>query len=171
MASIPSAGRSAYLGDLSSLPLLERVPRAAGLAGVVVLTAAGFAAVGPTMVLALGLALGAALLAAVLVAARCAGAVSGERERQTWELLLLTPLEPRTLLRGKVWGVLDSAWPYLLAYLVAAAHLALLAGLPTLLGVLFIWSASWLLMYFTAATGIECSLAAVSTWRGLLWAL
>ena len=37
------------------------------------------------------------LLAALLLGVRCSGAVTGERERQTWEALLLTPLETRTI--------------------------------------------------------------------------
>src|SRR5262249_29396603 len=43
----------------------------------------------------------AMLLGSLVVGIRCSGAVSGERERQTWEALLLTPLTARQLIRGK----------------------------------------------------------------------
>jgi hypothetical protein len=129
------------------------------------------AARGAVLTAVVVLAVAAALFAGLLVAVRCAGLITGERERQTWDLLLLAPLDTKTILRGKLWGVLDSARPYLLAYLAAAAPLALLAGLPALVCVALVWLASWLLLYFTAATGIECSVRAVSTWRGLLSAL
>src|SRR5207245_4527761 len=58
----------------------------------------------------------------------CAAVVSKERERHTWDLLLTTPLEPRQILRGKLWGVIDSARPYLVAYLVPAAVFAVAGG-------------------------------------------
>ncbi len=67
--------------------------------------------------------------------------------------------------------MIDTIGPYQLTYLAAAVPMALLIGLPALVCVVFVWLASWLLMYFTGATGIECSAAAVSSWRGLLLAL
>src|SRR5438105_3153832 len=45
----------------------------------------------------------ALLVATLLVGLRCSGAVTGERERQTWEALLLTPLPVQHLIRGKLW--------------------------------------------------------------------
>jgi hypothetical protein len=194
MSKNPIRWRERYLADRSLLSWLAKIPRPVGMALVVVLTVLAYGTVvlldskGPPSLLGfgglifpvpttgslaavLGLSLGAAFLAAILSAVRCAGTISGERERQTWDLLLLTPLETKTLLRGKLWGVLDTIRPYLLAYLAAAVPMALLLGVPALVFVVFIWLASWLLMYFTGATGIECSAAAVSSWRGLLLAL
>jgi ABC-type transport system involved in multi-copper enzyme maturation permease subunit len=192
MSKNPIRWRERYLADRPVLTWLAAVPQAVRLGFVMALTVLAYGAVlvldpggTPTgiwvwlfvvpstsaLVAVLCLSLGAAFLAGILAAVRCAASISGERERQTWDLLLLTPLETKTLLRGKLWGVLDSIRPYLLAYLAAALPVALLIGVPALVCVVFVWLASWLLMYFTGATGIECSAAAVSSWRGLLLAL
>jgi ABC-type transport system involved in multi-copper enzyme maturation permease subunit len=108
------------------------------------------------------------LLASLGVGVRCAGVVSSERERRTWDVLLTTPLESRQLLRGKLWGVIDAARPYLFAYLIAAAPLALFAGVWAAVWVVFLWAATWPLMYFTGATGIWCSVRSLTSWRSLL---
>jgi ABC-type transport system involved in multi-copper enzyme maturation permease subunit len=193
MKNNPIRWRERYLAN-RSLTWLAKIPRSVGLILVVVLTVlaygvvilldaqgssspgglagAGFAAPTTiTLLTVLFLSLVAAFLAGILAAVRCAGTISGERERQTWDVLLLTPLETKTLLRGKLWGVLDTIGPYQLAYLAAAVPMAVLIGVPALVCVIFVWLASWLLLYFTGATGIECSAAAVSSWRGLLRAL
>src|SRR5262249_47966504 len=102
---------------------------------------------------------------------RCAGVVSSERERKTWDLLLATPLEPRRLLRGKLWGVLDSARPYLLAYIIPAALLAVAGGVLAVIWALFWWSATWVLMYIMGATGVRCSVRSQNSWRSLLASL
>src|SRR5262245_66316966 len=65
------------------------------------------------------------LLASLLVGIRCSGAVSGEREKQTWEALLLTPLTSRQLIRGKLWGIMGASLIYVLAYAVPALLLSL----------------------------------------------
>jgi ABC-type transport system involved in multi-copper enzyme maturation permease subunit len=195
MSKNPIRWRESYLADRSSLAWLAMIPRAAWLLLVVALTVLAYGAVvlldadepttlragirvpiffvpttGPLMAV-LAISLVAAFAVGMLAAVRCASTISGERERQTWDVLLLTPLLTKTLLRGKLWGVLDSLRPYLLAYLAAAVPLSVLLGLPSLLCVVFVWLASWLLVYFAGATGIECSATAVSSWRGLLMAL
>ncbi len=149
----PIRWRERYLANRSLPSWLARVPRSVGLLLVAALTVIAYgtvvlfeieassSAVGlrvaltlvPTssaLISVLSISLGAAFLAGILAAIRCAGSVSGERERQTWDLLLLTPLETKTLLRGKLWGVLDTIGPYQLAYLGAAVPMALLLGLP-----------------------------------------
>ena len=108
-----------------------------------------------------------ALLFGIAVAIRSAGAVSGERERQSWDLLLLTPLETKQILRGKLWGIIDACRPYLLAYLLPALALAAFAGLLPLFWILFWWAWAWVLMYFMGAVGIDNSVRAASTWRSL----
>jgi ABC-type transport system involved in multi-copper enzyme maturation permease subunit len=111
------------------------------------------------------------LLAALIVAVRCSGAVTGERERRTWEALLLTPLETRTLIRGKFWGILGAARPYLIAYAVPALAFSALCGL----GALF-WTALWLAvsclaMAYAGAAGLWCSVMSSTSWRSLLGTL
>lgn len=60
----------------------------------------------------------------LFVGLRASGTIVGERERQTWDGLLTTPMTPRELIRGKLRGILASAWPYLLVYLLTSAATA-----------------------------------------------
>jgi ABC-type transport system involved in multi-copper enzyme maturation permease subunit len=110
----------------------------------------------------------AMLLASLMVGIRCSGAVSGEREKQTWEALLLTPLTAKQLVRGKLWGIIGASYLYLLAYAVPALALSALGGFAA-----FFWTAvwlgvTWLAMYFVGAAGIFCSVRSKSSWRSLL---
>src|SRR6266478_514538 len=72
----------------------------------------------------------AIFLASLVVGIRCSGAISGERERLTWEALLLTPLETRHLVRGKLRGIMGASYPYLRVYAVPAVILSVLVGIP-----------------------------------------
>jgi ABC-type transport system involved in multi-copper enzyme maturation permease subunit len=115
------------------------------------------------------------LLASLVVGIRCSGAVTGERERQTWEALLLTPLTARELIRGKLWGIMGASYLYVLAYAVPALVLAALPILAADFAPLF-WTAIWLAvtllaMYFVGAAGIWCSVRARTSWRSLLGTL
>jgi ABC-type transport system involved in multi-copper enzyme maturation permease subunit len=116
----------------------------------------------------LALSLTAAALFSLGVGIRCAGVVTSERERKTWEVLLTTPLEPGQILRGKLWGIIDSVRPLLLAYVLPAAGLAFLAGVEALVWVLFWWAVTWMMMYYMGATGVHCSVRSLSSWRSLL---
>jgi ABC-type transport system involved in multi-copper enzyme maturation permease subunit len=108
------------------------------------------------------------LLASLVVGVRCSGAVTGERERQTWEPLLLTPLSASELIRGKLWGIMGASYGYLLAYGLPAILLSVLAGpLAT------IWTIVWLgvtvlAMYFIGAAGLWASVRSKSSWQALL---
>ena len=111
------------------------------------------------------------LIANLVVGIRCAGAVSGEREQQTWEALLVTSLETRALVRGKLWAILAAFFPYLLIHALVALPLALLAGLSA-----FGWTLMWLgatvvAGAFSGAVGIWCSARSRSSWRSLLGTL
>ncbi len=70
------------------------------------------------------------LLACFVVGVRCSGTISGEREKLTWEALLLTPLDTKQLIRIKLWGILGAAVPYVLAYMIPALALATLFSPP-----------------------------------------
>jgi ABC-type transport system involved in multi-copper enzyme maturation permease subunit len=111
------------------------------------------------------------LVAGLVIAIRCSGAVTGEREKGTWEALLLTPLETRQLIRSKLWGIIGASMPYLAAYAVPALALAALGGGGPLL-----WTAVWLgvtllAMVFVGAAGLWCSVRSRSSWRSLLGTL
>jgi ABC-type transport system involved in multi-copper enzyme maturation permease subunit len=111
------------------------------------------------------------LLASLLVGIRCSGAVSGERERQSWEALLLTPLSARQLIRGKLWGVMGASYPYLLAYALPALALSFLGGIGAVFWTLLFLGVTFLAMYYVGAAGLRCSVRAKTSWRSLLGTL
>lgn len=111
------------------------------------------------------------LLASLVVGIRCSGAVSGERERQTWEALLLTPLETRQLIRGKLWGIIGASYPFLAAYAIPAMFLALVGGPAAWIWTVLWLPVTWLAMYYVGAAGIWCSVRSKSSWRSLLGTL
>jgi ABC-type transport system involved in multi-copper enzyme maturation permease subunit len=113
----------------------------------------------------------AIFLASLVVGIRCSGAISGERERLTWEALLLTPLETRQLVRGKLRGIMSASYPYLRVYAVPAALLSLLGGLQAFVWTIISLAVTLLAMYFIGAAGIWCSVTSKSSWRSLLGTL
>jgi ABC-type Na+ efflux pump permease subunit len=115
--------------------------------------------------------LAALLLASLVVGVRCSGAVTGERERQTWEALLLTPLSARQLIRGKLWGVMGAALWYLGAYAVPAVALSALGGLLALFWTVLWLAVTVLAMYYVGAAGLWCSVRSRNSWRSLLGTL
>jgi ABC-type Na+ efflux pump permease subunit len=108
------------------------------------------------------------LLASLVVGIRCSGAVTGERERKTWEALLLTPLSAKQLIRGKLWGILGASYIYLLAYAAPAIVLSVLGGVMALLWVLLWLAVTVLAMYYIGAAGLWASVRARDSWRALL---
>jgi ABC-type transport system involved in multi-copper enzyme maturation permease subunit len=111
------------------------------------------------------------LLASLVVGVRCSGAVTGERERQTWEALLLTPLSAREIIHGKLRGILASSSWYLLAYAAPALLFSVMGGLPALLWTILWLAVTLLAMYYVGAVGLWCSVRARSSWRALLQTL
>jgi ABC-type transport system involved in multi-copper enzyme maturation permease subunit len=111
------------------------------------------------------------LLAGMAAGARTCGAISGERERQTWEPLLLTPLTAKQLVRSKLWGTINVFRPYLAAYALPAVALSLLAGVPALVWTVTFWAMTWVVMYYMAATGIACSVRSSTSWKSWLTTL
>jgi ABC-type Na+ efflux pump permease subunit len=108
------------------------------------------------------------LLASLIVGIRCSGAVTGERERKTWEALLLTPLSAKQLIRGKLWGIMGSSYVYLLAYAAPALILSVLGGVMALLWVLMWLAVTVLAMYYVGAAGLWASVRSRNSWRALL---
>jgi ABC-type transport system involved in multi-copper enzyme maturation permease subunit len=109
------------------------------------------------------------LLASLLVGIRCSGAISGEREKQTWEALLLTPLTVKQLVRGKLWGIMGASYLFIAAYAVPALALSFLAGPASLFWVAIWLAVTVLAMYCIGATGIWCSVRCRTSWGSLLW--
>jgi ABC-type transport system involved in multi-copper enzyme maturation permease subunit len=148
----------------------SRMLRSLGIAFVLALTTGSSAVIRandePFWFLVQG---GAALLFASFIAGiRASGAVSGERERRTWESLLLTPLETWELIDDKLRGTLQSVYPYLWAYALPAAALSLWTGADALLFTASLLLLTWVTMYYMAATGLWCSARSKSSWRSLV---
>jgi ABC-type transport system involved in multi-copper enzyme maturation permease subunit len=109
------------------------------------------------------------LTASTVVGIRCSGAITGEREKHTWEALLLTPLTTRQLVRAKLWGVIGTTYPYLAMFAAPALLVALAAeqiGAVTI--TLIVLGVTWMAMFYVGAAGLWCSARAKSSWRSLL---
>lgn len=104
----------------------------------------------------------------LMVALRSSGCITSEREKQTWESLLLSPLETEELVRGKLWGVLDALVPYWHTYAVAALPWALLGGESTFFFHLIMYCSTLIMIYLIDAVGIYCSATSRSSWSSLL---
>ncbi len=111
------------------------------------------------------------LLASLVIGIRCSGAVTGEREKRTWEALLLTPIETRHLIRGKVWGIVGAFVPYLLAYSLPALGLAAVGSVAALFWTVFMLGITLLAIFYVAAAGIWWSVRSQTSWRSLLGTL
>jgi hypothetical protein len=110
-------------------------------------------------------------LLGLVVQVRTAVTISAERENQTWDLLRLTLLTPESLVRGKLWGALDAAFPLLTAALVPAAVVACGSGPWAVVAVVATWLAAWPILYALAACGLRASARSRSSWWGLLTCL
>jgi ABC-type transport system involved in multi-copper enzyme maturation permease subunit len=108
------------------------------------------------------------LVASLIVGVRCSGAITGEREKMTWEALLLTPMSAKSMIYGKLWGIMTATYWYLLAYGATAVLFSVLGGVLALF-----WTVVWLAvtvlaMYFIGAAGLYCSARSKNSWRSLL---
>jgi ABC-type transport system involved in multi-copper enzyme maturation permease subunit len=107
-------------------------------------------------------------LASLVTGVRASGAVSGERERQTWDSLLITPLDTWDLIMDKANGALDTLLPYFLAFAVPATLLALWTDIGAFIFTLSLLLLTWAAVYYMAATGIWCSVYSKGSWRSLV---
>jgi ABC-type transport system involved in multi-copper enzyme maturation permease subunit len=148
----------------------DKLPRGLAIGLLAALSCVSSAAVAyskqPTLFLYQGLVF--LLLASLVAGVRTSGVVSGERECQTWDSLLLTPLDTWDLILDKANGALDSLRPYLFAYAVPAALIALWTGVGALVLTLSMLLLTWAAVYYMAATGILYSVRSKSSWRSLV---
>lgn len=185
VSEMPVRWKERYIGELGLLTPLRRVPLAARLLAVmgVSLLVTGLTHERVWTWHLHGFAFMVAC--AAFVGIRASGIIAGERERQTWDSLLITPLGAKQLVRGKLWGIIDSAKPYLVAYLVPAMVWPLIwavmqaADNPdamftisafaawSVVTMLLFWIGAWGLLYFVGAYGISCSARSSSTWQSL----
>jgi ABC-type transport system involved in multi-copper enzyme maturation permease subunit len=109
-------------------------------------------------------------LAAVAAAIHTAGAFTSERDRQTLDSLLTTPLTNRAIIWGKWWGGFLSvrkAWYCLLAILIVSA----LTEQTDPLTVPIMAVACLVYAAFGASVGLWFSLVCRSTLRAMFWTL
>lgn len=161
----PIAWKEREVEGLAPLASLRRTPRWLVMAFVTALTWLVARGDVKTMV-ATGVA--GTIVASLLVGIRSSAAICGEHERQTWDLLRLTALEPKEIFREKYRGVLGATHPYWLAHAVPLMLLAIVAGMPTAVAVFFVLTASLAAVSFMCAVGLSCSFAFESSWRSLL---
>jgi ABC-type transport system involved in multi-copper enzyme maturation permease subunit len=107
------------------------------------------------------------VVAMVLVGVRGAGAISSEKQRQTWDSLRLTTLTARELVRGKHRGILWAFFPYLAASLLPALLLSWTGGWVALFWPLCWGALTCVVAYFMAALGIRQSARAATAWDRL----
>ncbi|MCS6977750.1 MAG: ABC transporter permease subunit [Gemmatales bacterium] len=110
-------------------------------------------------------------LSSLIVGIRCSGAITGEREKHTWESLLMTPLETQSLVQAKLWGILGATYPYLLMYAIPMFLLSLLGGPVCVISFVISLGVTWLAMFYTGSTGLWCSARSNSSWRSLVGTL
>lgn len=165
----PLRWKERFAGELGGLSFLRRVPqhwRKAGVFAISLVISFTLAALEEDLLYLQAVAY--VVILSLVVAARSAGAICGEREKQTWDLILSSPLTPYAIVRGKLWGIIDSARLYVVSYLVPVLLAALWCGPATAIWVVYWWLAAWIAMYFLGAVGIRCSASAQGTWQSLL---
>lgn len=117
-----------------------------------------------------GVGTGVALLMLLGVAVRAAGTVTGERERQTFDALLTSPLPSGDILFGKWLGsVLSMRWVWL--WLAAIWLLGMLAGGLSPLALPLLVLAWFCFAGFVATVGLWYSTVCPTTLRATLWTL
>lgn len=110
------------------------------------------------------------VVASFLVAIRASGSITGEREKGTWQALLLTPLPTPNIVRGKHWGIVGAFAPYLIAYGLAAVPWALFVGAGATA-----WTVLWIVatlfaVQYVSAVGLWCSVLWTNSWIAMTFA-
>lgn len=106
------------------------------------------------------------LLTTLVIATMAAGSITSEREADTWDSLLASPLEGEEILRAKRAGVYRRAGPFAVA-LLGLWVTGLTCGAVHPLGFVFAVAALPVYLAFAAALGTFVSLQARSTARSL----
>jgi hypothetical protein len=168
----PVRWKERFVEGLAPVAALRRLPRWLGVVCVALLSlwwGYSFAAAGRWSPLnAFGQGLVVALGFGLVLGSRCAGAVTGERERQTWDSLALTLLGSGMLMRGRLWGGIETLYPFLAAYGLPMLVLAAQTDVGA-----FFWLLFWLIltvpyMYFFGAAGLHASVFARTSWQALI---
>ena len=101
---------------------------------------------------------------------RAAVSIASERERATWDALLMSPLEPREIVRAKVFGSLY-ALRWVVAAMILAWTLALLVGAVPFHDYV-VWIAGNVVTgALMAAIGVRCSLSLPTATKAMTWTI
>lgn len=106
---------------------------------------------------------------ALIVAVRSSGAVTTERERRTWDGLMISPMNYHDILLGKIHGIMASAWPYALAFALTCTATALMVG--DLTGPIMRVAAATLAAAFAVAYFVPGRTTAIWVALAVIWSL
>ena len=133
------------------------------LAGLAV-SAYSFQAEVPGLVL-LGGSLCIAMAASLLTGAWASGAITIERESRTWDSLLATPVESKSLVDEKARAAMQGATPFLLASFLPVLAAAIWTGFTAGVAVLVVAFLGRAVTHYMAAIGLVSSARARSSWH------
>lgn len=167
----PIAWREREVEGLALMPGLRRVPRWLGMLAIL---AFNFGLLmfsegrnpWPVAVASLGM-----VVAAVIVGVRASGTICSERERQTWEVLMLTPLTNRGIIQQKLRGIMHAFNLYFAVHATSLLVVALAQRFEAAAVVFVMLVFTWVLAYFMAANGLLWSARSTNSWRSLLGTL
>src|SRR5262249_48913962 len=115
----------------------------------------------------LWLSVAALFVSSVIVGIRCSGAIVGEREKQTWEALLVTPLTAEGLGGGRLWAVMGAISRYLPAYAIPPILCSALTFGIAVFYTIACLAVTVLAMYYMGAAGLFFSVRSKTSWRAL----
>ena len=104
----------------------------------------------------------------LLVAIRASGCITEEREKGTWDALMLTPISTKQIVHGKFWGIVGAFLPYLVAIALSVGVVSVPLGIYGIVCGLFAVTVLFIVSVWVAAFGVLCSAHSQSSWRSLL---
>jgi ABC-type transport system involved in multi-copper enzyme maturation permease subunit len=101
---------------------------------------------------------------------RAAVSIASERERATWDAVLMSPLEPREIVRAKVFGSLY-ALRWVVAAMILAWTVALVVGAVSLHDYVVWIAGNAVAGALMAAIGVRCSLSLPTATKAMTWTI
>jgi ABC-type Na+ efflux pump permease subunit len=101
---------------------------------------------------------------------RAAVSIASERERATWDALLMSPLEAREIVRAKVWGSMH-ALRFMIAGMLLAWTLGVITGTVSVQNYVVWITDNALMGILMAAAGVRLSLALPTATRAMTWTI
>jgi hypothetical protein len=96
-------------------------------------------------------------LAGITVLIRCAGAVSEEKRRKTWDDLLMTGTDVAEMIESKRLGILDAAVPYVILYALPILGYGMFGGAAGIAATLFPFLVTIAVVYGASFLGVSLS--------------